>query len=305
MSEDHLGKFVASKAGQTLLQDVHRMAEAVHQLAELAANPLRMVETRDEPALLAYVEEIARKHRQLLLSNHEDVVQEGEKPTWWFPRVYRPYTESYAFRRADDGFYRFEAILHGEAPDCIRAVTIIGDCDNDTYWFGGNNSRLAMAHLCGHSGPDYLLSKGSIKEQFTAAQARADFEAFCESNAKELEKSVAQLKLDLENHEGEDHAAEIADELRPLEQDVESWKDLAAEVGPAIENCAEGLQSMWDIIESAFDSKLEWERLKSFLPDRCDCNWGFSYDAMTLARVKQLRYFGLWLECHLCDTKVA
>lgn len=297
MSEDHVGKFVGSKAGQALLQDVHRVAEA---LTRLAANALQVIALPDPP-LLPYTEEVARLHTEQLRSNHEELVQEGEKPTWWFPLVYRPYVESYAFRRADDGFYRFEAMLHGEGADSIRAVTIVGDCDNDTYYFGGKNTRLAMAHLLGHSDTAYLLSKGSIKQQFTATQAREDFEAFCESNAKDLEKSVAQLKLDLENHEGEDRAAEIADELKPLEEDVESWRDLAAEVGSAIENCAEGVQSMWDIVDSAFDSRTEWERLKSFLPDRCDCDWGFAYDAMTLSRVRQLRWFGLWFEKHLTE----
>jgi hypothetical protein len=299
MSEDHLGKFIASKAGQALLQDVHHAAESLRQLALVAEHPLRTLETGGTDPLPAYVEDIAKQHAALLQREGEPLVQEGEKPTWWFPQVSHPYIEAYAFRRADDGFYRFEAILLGESPEAIRSVTIVGDCDNDTYYFGGQNDRLTMAHLLSHSDTPYLLSKGSVRQVFTAERAGEDFTAFCESNAADLEKSVAKLKADLEHHEGDDAADAISDELKPLERDSEAWHDLGGEVSPVIENCAEGLTTMWDILESALDAESRYDRLRESIPERCDCTWGYDYDAMTYARVRQLRWFGLWLERHL------
>jgi len=312
MSEDHLGKFVGSKAGQALLQDIHKIADAAARWAitqprvvsseEFAAWAAKQATTAPvAPELPSYLDDVAKQHAALLQKEGEPLVQEGEKPTWWFPRVYRPYIEAYAFRRADDGFYRFEAILLGESPEALRSVTIVGDCDNDTYYFGGKNSRLAMAHLLGHSDTNYLLSKGSVKQVFTAARASDDFTAFCESNACDLEKSVAQLKQDHAAHEGEDRAAELADELKPLEQDVESWRALGDEVGSAIRNCAEGLSTMYDILDSALEAEECYARLREFIPDRCDCTWGDDYDDMTYSRVKQLRWFGLWLEKHLTE----
>jgi hypothetical protein len=297
MSDD-LSRFFASKTGQGLLQDVHHIAEALAKLTLLAEHPLHVVETNAvPPSLPSYTEEIAQKHSELLQKEGAPPVQEGEQRTWWFPKVRISYIEAYSFRRADDGFYRFEAVLLGNGPDDIHSVTIVGDCDNDTYYFGAN-TKSALAHLLGHSDTPYLLSKGSAKKVFTAAQAAEDFRAFCESNASDLKKSIEKLQRDLETCQPE-NAADITEELAPLKADVEAWQALGSEVSYAIQNCAEGLGTLYDILESVLDAENRYERLCEFIPERCDCTWGYDYDSMTYSRSRQLRWFGLWLERQL------
>ena len=270
---DSFEKFMQSKPGCQLLHDIHRIAEAVdhrnldtlHRIVDGQLVPLeKLSETQPELRLPNHGMPIAQA--RLKLHNLRE-----ETKDWNFTEVRSFYSQSYSFRQAENGFYRFVGTLLGHAPDQLFAVNIMGDCGCNTYKCSESLTLPKFASWIAHSYPDYLLSKGTERPSFQLSRA---------------ELQVAEYFKEYK----EEHAARFADEWENLYNGV-----IHTMAGGCINNASD-LYRVFEEAISDLDLDAAEEKFTSFiLDDFYEHEWGQDYDAQAYCRIEQLRWFGLYL----------
>jgi hypothetical protein len=280
MSDDHLGKFIASKAGQTLLQDVHKIAESLTRVAanapQVTVGQLVPIEKSTETPVLSLPDHLAeicadRTKLHNLLETTKD---------WAFTRITPFYSQSYCFRQEKTGFYHFVATLLGHSENQLFAVNIMGDCGCDTYKASDVMTVLQFGKWLGHSYPDYLLSKGTHKAEFQARKAREQMVTFFKEHEHEF-------------------GADPEEPDAPL---LAHWRQYGQNVDALLANACANTTDLYNLVQEAADDLDAdadadiCDHFKEYMTtDFFDTEWGMDYDTMDYARIEQMRWLGCWL----------